>query len=89
MITTECKSLYHVLEAGRGVPAYKRIGLEAFVLRQDQALCQHVIRWVPTEMLSDPMTKVFTKESRLDAVISKGRLVRDARSTRTLTKVTE
>ena len=73
IITTDCKSLYDVLEAGHGVPACKRTALEVLALRQDHKMYHHTIRWVPTdEMLADPMTKVFNKESRLDVVLRQG-----------------
>ena len=74
LITTDCKSLYDVLEAGHGVPACKRTALEVLALRQDQRLYNHTIRWVPTDqMLADPMTKLFNKESRLDVVLQQGK----------------
>ena len=73
IITTDCKSLYDVLEAGHGVPACKRTALEVLALREDRRLYQHMIRWVPTEqMLADPLTKIFTKESHLYTALRQG-----------------
>ena len=73
IITTDCRSLYDMLEAGHGVPACKRTALEVLALRQDQRLYHHTIRWVPTdEMLADPMIKIFNKESRVDVVFRQG-----------------